>query len=152
MRCILVFFRKCPQWTILYHVKLKLFTTVIAIELSLPTNHRFCIGTLTYNALLPVQRFFSPFWTRRRKFQRTTERCRHTEYERICPVKFWYYNNLNHRNCYRKYTSKQNCSVFKTDQIIFYKYWTSFNYVTNKCCSTLPVRAHSVGFLFHLSK
>jgi hypothetical protein len=21
-----------------------------------------------------------------------------------------------HRNCYRKYTSKQNCSVFKTDQ------------------------------------
>ena len=36
------------------------------------TNHRFCIGTLTYNALLPVQRFFFPFWTRRRKFQRTT--------------------------------------------------------------------------------
>jgi hypothetical protein len=32
-------------------------------------NHRFCIGTLTYNALLPVQRFFSPFWTRRRKFK-----------------------------------------------------------------------------------
>jgi hypothetical protein len=31
--------------------------------------------SLTYNALLPVQRFFSPFWTRRRKFQRTTERC-----------------------------------------------------------------------------
>ena len=27
-----------------------------------------------------------------------------------------------HRNCYRKYTSKQNCSVFKTDQINFYKY------------------------------
>ena len=27
-----------------------------------------------------------------------------------------------HRNCYRKYTSKQNCSVFKTDQIKFYKY------------------------------
>ena len=25
------------------------------------TNHRFCIGTLTYNALLPVQRFFSLF-------------------------------------------------------------------------------------------
>jgi hypothetical protein len=50
------------------------------------TNHRFCIGTLTYNALLPVQRFFSPFWT--------TERCHHTEYERVCPVKFWYYNNL----------------------------------------------------------
>jgi hypothetical protein len=24
-----------------------------------------------------------------------------------------------HRNCYRKYTSKQNCSVFKTDQINF---------------------------------
>ena len=23
-----------------------------------------------------------------------------------------------HRNCYRKYTSKQNCSVFKTDQYI----------------------------------
>jgi hypothetical protein len=58
------------------------------------TNHRLCIGTLPYNALLPVQRFFSPFWTRRRKFQRTTERCHHTEYERICPVKFWYYNNL----------------------------------------------------------
>ena len=58
------------------------------------TNHRFCIGTLTYNALLPVQRFFSPFWTRWRKFQRTTERCHHTEYERVCPVKFWYYNNL----------------------------------------------------------
>ena len=56
------------------------------------TNHRFCIGTLTYNALLPVQRFFSPFWTRRRKFQRTTERCHHTEYERVCPVKFWSYN------------------------------------------------------------
>ena len=32
IRCILVFCRKCPQWTILYHVKLKLFTTVIAIE------------------------------------------------------------------------------------------------------------------------
>jgi hypothetical protein len=31
MRCILVFCRKCPQWTILYHVKLKLFTTVIAV-------------------------------------------------------------------------------------------------------------------------
>jgi NAD-dependent dihydropyrimidine dehydrogenase PreA subunit len=44
--------------------------------------------------LLPVQRFFSPFWTRRRKFQRTTEKCHHTEYERVCPVKFWYYNNL----------------------------------------------------------
>ena len=58
------------------------------------TNHRLCIGTLTYNALLPVQRFFSPFWTRRRKFQRTTEKCHHTEYERVCPVKFWYYNNL----------------------------------------------------------
>ena len=58
------------------------------------TNHRFCIGTLTYNALLPVQRFFSPFWTRRRKFQRTTERCHHTEYERVCLVKFWYYNSL----------------------------------------------------------
>ena len=57
-----------------------------------------------------------------------------------------------HRNCYRKYTSKQNCSVFKTDQIFFYKYWTSFNYVTHKYCNTLPVRAHSVGFLFHLSK
>jgi hypothetical protein len=28
------------------------------------------------------------------KFQRTTERCHHTEYERVCPVKFWYYNNL----------------------------------------------------------
>jgi hypothetical protein len=27
-----------------------------------------------------------------------------------------------HRNCYRKYISKQNCSVFKTDQIIIYKY------------------------------
>jgi hypothetical protein len=27
-----------------------------------------------------------------------------------------------HRNCYRKYTSKQNCSFFKTDQINFYKY------------------------------
>ena len=27
-----------------------------------------------------------------------------------------------HRNCYRKYTSKQICSVFKTDQIKFYKY------------------------------
>ena len=25
------------------------------------TNHRFCIGTLTYNALLPVQRFFLLF-------------------------------------------------------------------------------------------
>jgi hypothetical protein len=50
--------------------------------------------TRTYNALLPVQRFFSPFWTRRGKFQRTTERCHHTEYERVCPVKFWYYNNL----------------------------------------------------------
>ena len=24
-----------------------------------------------------------------------------------------------HRNCYSKYTSKQNCSVFKTDQINF---------------------------------
>lgn len=24
-----------------------------------------------------------------------------------------------HRNCYRKYTSKQNCSVFKADQINF---------------------------------
>jgi hypothetical protein len=24
--------RKCQQWTILYHIKLKLFTTVIAIE------------------------------------------------------------------------------------------------------------------------
>jgi hypothetical protein len=24
----------------------------------------------------------------------TTERCHHTEYERLCPVKFWYYNNL----------------------------------------------------------
>jgi hypothetical protein len=23
-----------------------------------------------------------------------------------------------HRNCYRKYTSKQNCSVFKTDQTL----------------------------------
>jgi hypothetical protein len=74
---------------------------IISIDLtrlSLPTishtNHRFCIGTLTYNALLPVQRFFSPFWTRMRKFQRTTERCHHTEYERVCPVKFWYYNNL----------------------------------------------------------
>ena len=32
MRCILVFCRKCPQWTILYRVKLKLFTTEIAIE------------------------------------------------------------------------------------------------------------------------
>jgi hypothetical protein len=32
MRYILVFCRKCSQWTILYHVKLKLFTTVIAIE------------------------------------------------------------------------------------------------------------------------
>jgi hypothetical protein len=44
--------------------------------------------------------FFSPFWTRRRKFQRTTERCHHTEYEHVCPVKFWYYNNLitNQRN------------------------------------------------------
>jgi hypothetical protein len=31
-RDILLFCRKCPQWTILYHVKLKLFTTVIAIE------------------------------------------------------------------------------------------------------------------------
>jgi hypothetical protein len=30
-RCILLFCRKCPQWTILYHVQLKLFTTVIAI-------------------------------------------------------------------------------------------------------------------------
>jgi hypothetical protein len=29
-----------------------------------------------------------------------------------------------HRNCYRKYTSKQNCSVFKTYQIKFYNYWT----------------------------
>jgi hypothetical protein len=27
-----------------------------------------------------------------------------------------------HRNCYRKYKSKQNCSVFKTDQINLYKY------------------------------
>jgi hypothetical protein len=24
----------------------------------------------------------------------TTERCYHTEYERVCPDKFWYYNNL----------------------------------------------------------
>ena len=31
-------------------------------------------------------------------------------------------NVVSHRNCYRKYTSKQNCSVFKTDQINFYKY------------------------------
>jgi hypothetical protein len=30
----------------------------------------------------------------------------------------------------------------------FYKYWTSFNYVTNKCRNTLPVRAHSLGFLY----
>ena len=29
---------------------------------------------------------------------------------------------VSHRNCYRKYTSKQNCSVLKTDQINFYKY------------------------------
>ena len=69
--------------------KLSLSTSVIW-----HTNHRFCIGTLTCNALLPVQRFFSLFWTRRRKFQRTTERCHHMEYERVCPVKFWYYNNL----------------------------------------------------------
>ena len=27
-----------------------------------------------------------------------------------------------HRNCYRKYTSKQICSVFKTDQINVYKF------------------------------
>jgi hypothetical protein len=39
-------------------------------------------------------RFFSPFWTRRRTFQSTTERYHHMEYERVCPVKFWYYNNL----------------------------------------------------------
>ena len=31
-----------------------------------------------------------------------------------CKIKVVY-----HRNCYRKYTSKQNCSVFKTDQINF---------------------------------
>jgi hypothetical protein len=24
----------------------------------------------------------------------TTKRCHHTDYERVCPVKFWYYNNL----------------------------------------------------------
>jgi hypothetical protein len=51
-----------------------------------------------YNALLPVQRFFSPFWTRRRTFQRTTERRHHMEYERVCPVKFWYYNSLITKN------------------------------------------------------
>jgi hypothetical protein len=34
-----------------------------------------------------------------------------------CKIKVVY-----HRNCYRKYTSNQNCSVFKTDQINFYKY------------------------------
>ena len=49
-----------------------LLISIDLTKLSLPTNHRFCIGTLTYNALLPVQRFFFPFWTRRRKFQRTT--------------------------------------------------------------------------------
>jgi hypothetical protein len=27
-------------------------------------------------------------------FKRTTEKCHHTEYERVCPVKLWYYNNL----------------------------------------------------------
>jgi hypothetical protein len=53
-----------------------------------------CLLKVAYNTLLPVQRFFSHFWTRRRKFQRTTEKCHHTEYERVCPLKFWYYNNL----------------------------------------------------------
>ena len=31
-----------------------------------------------------------------------------------------------HRNCYRKYTSKQNCSVFKTDQIKFLQVLNKF--------------------------
>jgi hypothetical protein len=52
----------------------------------------------------------------------------------------------------RKYTSKQNCSVFKTDQIFFYKYWTSFNYVyhhfdsmrTPSTCS----HAHRMQFMY----
>ena len=33
-----------------------------------------------------------------------------------------------HRNCYRKYTSKQNCSVFKTDQINFLQVLNKFHY------------------------
>ena len=71
------------------------FINSIALtKLYLPTSQRFCIGTLTYNALLPVQHLFSPFWNRRKKFQRTIKRCHHTEYERVCPVKLWYYNNL----------------------------------------------------------
>jgi hypothetical protein len=93
--------------------------------------HRFCIGTLTYNALLPVQRFFSPFWTRRRRFQRTTEKCHHTEYEEMSTMDNFISRKIKvvyHRNCYRKYTSKQNCSVFKTDQIIFYKYCIDANH------------------------
>ena len=51
-----------------------------------------------------------------------------------------------HRNCYRKYTSKQNCSVFKTDQINF----TSTEQVSTMSQTSVVVRTHSVGFLFHL--
>ena len=40
-----------------------------------------------------------------------------------CKIKVVY-----HRNCYRKYTSKQNCSVFKTDQIIFLQVLNKFQY------------------------
>ena len=35
-----------------------------------------------------------PFLDQKEKVSRTTERCHHTEYERVCPIKFWYYNNL----------------------------------------------------------
>ena len=72
LRCILVFCRKGPQWTILYHVKLKLFTTVIAIE-NIQAN---------------------------------------------------------------------KTAVFSKQINKFYKYSRSFNYITNKCCNMLPVRAH----------
>jgi hypothetical protein len=55
-------------------------------------------------------------------------------------------NVVYHRNCYRKYTSKQNCTVFKTDQINFYNYWTSFNYALTYN-ALLPVQRFFSPFL-----
>jgi hypothetical protein len=63
-----------------------------------------------------------------------------------CKIKVVY-----HRNCYRKYISKQNCSVFKTDQIkmkqksdLMGSYW---EHVTTLVCDVVETSSVLVKFI-----